>query len=690
MNSSIPMKMLHLRSSPFLGSPEKLIHLQIKKMPIQVESQVFILLDGSNIDFTDSLKAMGIPVKGVDSGWRNFPKVWGQLRGLIKDNKINLLVTHDYKSNFIGWLVCFRSEVRQVAIYHGRTSHDFKARFYEKIDKFILRFMDRVVVVSHASGNDLHVPKDKIEVIHNSFESSERQSSPAVNIRESFHLSKQAVVILHAGRFSAEKRQDRLIESFAMIHHKFPNAALILAGDGPERGGLEALVHKFNLQNRIFFAGFISDMKPYYQQSDIFALTSDREGLPLVLLEAAVSKLPVVSTDVGGVTEFLKDKVNGLVVKDATPSSLAKAFETLLLDPSLRKKMGEAGYLEWEKHFHPDEYGRKYFSLYQRVLQPQSVFMSWESHRRTRGISAALGCQLVEILSSAPRWMGHPWRMLKTWFYFLLLRPSIVFVQCPSIFLAGAALLYKKITGSLLVVDAHNEAVVPFGPGGKWYRGFVKKLHEEADWVIVTNTPLADEVRKNHGRPLILPDRIPEFLSVAQFQPSEKKNAVFICTFSPDEPYGNLIKAAKLMGTDFQMFITGNFQKADQNILNQAPSNVRFTGFLSEKDYLRTLQQANLVIDLTEMDNCLVCGAYEAVSLGRPLLTSDTTALRRHFRKGTIYSKHSPEELADSIKSAIQDEKKLEIEMVDLKRELSLEWETSLKDLRKEIFGEAR
>jgi len=110
---------------------------------------------------------------------------------------------------------------------------------------------------------------------------------------------------------------------------------------------------------------------------------------------------------------------------------------------------------------------------------------------------------------------------------------------------------------------------------------------------------------------------------------------------------------------------------------------VRLTGFLPEEAYVALLGSADVIVDLTAIEDCLVCGAYEAVALGRPLVTSDTAALRGYFRQGTVYSRHDSVSLAAAITYALAHRDRLAAEMRELKPDLMASWITQRDELRR-------
>ncbi len=127
--------------------------------------------------------------------------------------------------------------------------------------------------------------------------------------------------------------------------------------------------------------------------------------------------------------------------------------------------------------------------------------------------------------------------------------------------------------------------------------------------------------------------------------------------------------------------MTGDNRRLPADV--RLPPNLHPTGFLSEQRYEELLRDADVVIDLTRMENCLVCGAYEAVAVERPLVTSDTRALRTYFNRGTVYTAHTAQSLATAIGYALRERLRLAAEMKVLKLELAREWASQGDGLRR-------
>ncbi|WP_209425027.1 glycosyltransferase family 4 protein [Pararhodobacter sp. SW119] len=151
--------------------------------------------------------------------------------------------------------------------------------------------------------------------------------------------------VLFIGRLAAVKGVPLLLEAFARVAAVYPNARLTLVGDGPERAMLESLAMTLGLTETVHFAGYRSqeEVKALLNEADMLVLPSFAEGLPVVLMEALASRIPVIATQVAGVSELVRDGETGLLVPPGDVNGLVEALDRLLADPSLCRRLGEAG-----------------------------------------------------------------------------------------------------------------------------------------------------------------------------------------------------------------------------------------------------------------------------------------------------------------------------------------------------------
>jgi glycosyltransferase involved in cell wall biosynthesis len=306
--------------------------------------------------------------------------------------------------------------------------------------------------------------------------------------------------------------------------------------------------------------------------------------------------------------------------------------------------------------------------------------LNWFEHRRTRELCAGLGIELVRLSTT---YRGLRRYLLLTAHTVALLfrrRPDVLLVQSPSLVLGILALVLRGALGYRLVVDAHNEAVEPHENRQAWIRWLSRWVIRRADLTIVTNRQLAQIVVRQGGRAFILPDRIP---AAAAGGPTRTLgpgfNVVLIATFARDEPVAAILEAVR--GVELELFVTGNPRKLRQDVAARAPPNVHFTGFLAEGDYWDLLRAADAVVDLTLKPDCLVCGAYEALAVGKPMLLSNNVASLELFGESALFTDNTVRDIRHSFERLKSESAPLKAAVTVKRSELTAVWSLRANDL---------
>ena len=280
--------------------------------------------------------------------------------------------------------------------------------------------------------------------------------------------------------------------------------------------------------------------------------------------------------------------------------------------------------------------------------------------------------ELCELTSNRARVFRYLSLLKRTTALLIRRRPSVVVTQCPSNVLGFLAAMLKPLLEFTLVADLHNAAVDP-SLANPLHRKLLAFLRCTADLCIVSNANLVAAVERDGGRAFVLPDKLPDLPQQTLVSGTAARSVVFVCTYASDEPWREVIEAARLMDSRVTVFITGDHSRVQ--MVPSRPDNVYLTGFLSERDYVALLRSADAIVDLTSLENCLVCGAYEAASLGKALVTSDTAALRAYFNRGTVYTKHDSASLAAAMTYALEHADRLAAEMSELRAQLARDWD---------------
>jgi len=314
---------------------------------------------------------------------------------------------------------------------------------------------------------------------------------------------------------------------------------------------------------------------------------------------------------------------------------------------------------------------------------PHLIWITWEAQRRSLTLARSLGARLHVLLARSDdmpnRVLRYTYLLAKTVFVLIRERPAICCCQNPSVVLAIWLALLRPLFRYSLVVDRHSNFNFSGNTGLKWrLLDYLSDLSiRQADLTLVTNAFLADLVLAAGGRAVVLEDKIPDLQSGGRRQPVGVHNVAFVCSFDEDEPIDAAIEAAGVLDPSWHMYITGNYRPHLRRFpaLAAPPRNVTLTGFLSDADYQTLLRSVDVLLVLTKHDHTLMCGGYEAVSLGKPCAASDTSAMRRYFRKGFVFTENSRAAIATALTYAVEEMPRLQIEIASLRRELEGAWD---------------
>lgn len=304
------------------------------------------------------------------------------------------------------------------------------------------------------------------------------------------------------------------------------------------------------------------------------------------------------------------------------------------------------------------------------------LFVSWISYsRRSQLIADKFGMKLYLIHSLKRRPFLAPLRYIlqaiKTLRILIRERPEVVFVQNPPIFAVLVVYLYSRAAQAAYIIDAHTTALL--GSMWQWSMPLHAFLSRRAITTIVTNEHLAGLVKGWGARAFIIADIPAELPQGRPFAVNNSFSLAVINTFSSDEPLDEVLKAATAL-PEVQFYITGDPVQAKKTFEQAPPSNVKFTGFLPDEDYLGLLRAVQAIVVLTTRNHTMQRGACEAVSLGKPVITSDWPLLRSYFHKGTIHVDNTSQGIQAGIVKMQEERETLEKEIALLQQERQSEW----------------
>ncbi len=214
-----------------------------------------------------------------------------------------------------------------------------------------------------------HIPGERVVTIYNGIDPDRfRRQRSRSDARGQLGLPADVLVVGGVGRLDEAKGFSHLIAAAARLRAEFPGLVVAITGDGPMRKSLEAEAVREGVEDVVRFLGFRSDVQLVLDALDVFVLPSLCEAHPYALLEAMATKLPAVGTAVGGVPETIVDGITGFVVPPRNSDRLAVAIRTLLLDPDLRLRLGEAARDRVIREFDERITVRRTIQLYRDLL----------------------------------------------------------------------------------------------------------------------------------------------------------------------------------------------------------------------------------------------------------------------------------------------------------------------------------
>lgn len=291
------------------------------------------------------------------------------------------------------------------------------------------------------------------------------------------------------------------------------------------------------------------------------------------------------------------------------------------------------------------------------------LWVDWDRHLRTRSVCQRLGIELAEICVPGPRLLRYLKSTVRTLHAIRRRRPAVVIATNPSIALGLLLLLLRRWYRFALVADAHHAGVEALS-GSVLLQRVLNFYNARVALVIVTNEAQAQWLHARGAQAFVCPDPLPLLPPAPAAAVTVPPKSVFlVCSFDADEPWTHAFAAFGELsrGGGFTLFVSGNYRKARLSA-SDFPG-VRLLGFLPEPEYYAYLRACDLVMDLTVLEDCLVCGAYEAIAAGKPLITSTTAALRSYFAEVAVFTAHDPPAIARAVEEAYAGRERLTLQV---------------------------
>jgi len=364
-----PLTIAHVLTSLSVGGGER-VALLLAERQVELGHRVLVASleadgDGGLLPEFEQVGAevTRIPKKehGVD------PKLWLELWAWAWGERADVMHTHNALPQIYGAPAGRAAGARVVHTEHGR--HD-GSPMHRRLRRITSAPVHRMFAVSEATADHVRrlglVDDQRLGVILNGtdvrrFARDERRRA---EVRAFWGVPEGAFVIGTVGRMASVKNHALLLRAVAPLLG--PSCQLVIAGDGDERRATEALVAELGVGDAVHLLGTVRDVPAVMSGLDLFALSSDSEGLPMVLVEAMSASLPVVATEVGGVPKVVRRGETGLLVPAGDADALGAALTELRDDPARRERFAARACVVAEAEYSSRRMTDEYLAAYRR------------------------------------------------------------------------------------------------------------------------------------------------------------------------------------------------------------------------------------------------------------------------------------------------------------------------------------
>ena len=285
----------------------------------------------------------------------------------------------------------------------------------------------------------------------------------------------------------------------------------------------------------------------------------------------------------------------------------------------------------------------------------KKLWISWHYQTRSRNLARELDLVIKEYFRDDNVFLRHFFSSLWTLKILLVHKPKVIVIQYSFLLLILTA-FYKflRFNRVKLIVDCHTKALRRRAEGLSnvlfWQLKSIS--FKNADLTIISNEGLVPDIQKLHNNFVILPDKIPAY-NYLDIPSKNEKYCVYVSSFAVDEPVREIVDVAKILQNVIKIYWTGKYPSYIKDLVSEQ-GNIILTGYLTEKEYFRTIKNAECILALTTEEDCLQSAAYEALSVEVPFVVSKTNALMNFFGNAGIYTSHTPAQIAESIEYTLK------------------------------------
>lgn len=361
----------------FGGAEDHIINLLQQLRYENIHGEVICFYDSK---FAKFLRELGIPVEVLSYG-RFDIRLLSALEKSLKEKKPDIVHTHGVKANFFGRLAAKRLNIFPViTTIHSILKYDYRHPVAYRLAKLLedstRKSTDCFIAISN-NMKDLLIEEgisaSKIELIYHGIDVDKyapKKDDHAISLAKQWGKTENTFLVGAIGRLQSVKGFDYFIRACSNLYKENPDLyRFVLVGDGPEKSDLEKLVAKEGLREVFQFAGFRDDIDSCLRALDCFVCSSHSEGLPLSVMEALATGVPVVTTYVGGIRDLVKHGKNGYAVEPRNVDQLAEAIGKVYSDSETTRKLTAQAREDMISNFSLSSMGKNTAEVYRKWLK---------------------------------------------------------------------------------------------------------------------------------------------------------------------------------------------------------------------------------------------------------------------------------------------------------------------------------
>jgi len=317
------------------------------------------------------LRGAGVEVIGLRRTGRFDLRSWLHLLRVLRRERIEVLHAHLFGSNVWASVLGRIARVPVIVAHEHMWAYTGSgSRSRALIDRFVIARLSSAFIAVSRDGERQMIETEKIpahDIVYIQNGAPGLGDGDGDRIREELGLAGKTIAG-SIGHLRPEKAFEVLVEAAGLLAEEHPELRVVIAGEGPERAGLEELAGRLGIADRVLLIGARSDVGDLLAAFDIAVCCSDFEGGPLSVMEYMEAGLPVVATRVGGLPEMVQENRTGLLVPPRDPAALASALGDVISDRGEAERLGDAGRGLWAERYDIRVWIGRLEALYERLL----------------------------------------------------------------------------------------------------------------------------------------------------------------------------------------------------------------------------------------------------------------------------------------------------------------------------------